>query len=58
MAQRDVAAGRDRVLLTYGAAAVAGFLVLRAAALYGDPNPSQAQNDDLQGFSERHENTR
>ena len=44
---RAAAPVRDRRLLTYGVAAVAGFVVLRAAAVYGDPNPWQAQNDTL-----------
>ena len=44
---RDEPAVRDRRLLTYGAAAAVGFLVLRAAGLYGDPNPWQAQSDAL-----------
>jgi uncharacterized membrane protein len=44
---RDAAPVRDRRLLTYGVAALVGFLVLRAAGLYGDPNPWQPQNDPL-----------
>jgi len=44
---RDAPPVRDRRLLTYGVAAVAGFVVLRAAGIYGDPNPWQAQNDTL-----------
>jgi uncharacterized membrane protein len=44
---REEPAVRDRRLLTYGSAAVVGFIVLRAADLYGDPNPWQAQSDAL-----------
>ena len=44
---RDVPAVRDRRLMKYGAVAVAAFLVLRTAGVYGDPNPWQAQRDGL-----------
>jgi hypothetical protein len=53
VAQRDVAAVRDRLLLTYGAAAVPGFLVLRAAALYGDPNPFSSRRRTAWGLGLR-----
>ena len=53
VAHRDVAAVRDRLLLTYGAAAVAGFLVLRAAALYGDPNPFSSRRRTAGGLGLR-----
>lgn len=42
---RAAPAVRHRRLLTYGAAAVVAFLALRAASVYGDPNPWQVQTD-------------
>jgi uncharacterized membrane protein len=38
---------RDRQLLTWGMAATAAFLVLRAADLYGDPNPWLVQGSAI-----------
>ncbi len=39
----QAAARRDAVLLRAGAALTAGFLVVRAIGIYGDPNPWQVQ---------------
>jgi uncharacterized membrane protein len=41
---QDPAGRRDALLLAWGVAAMAAFVVLRGAGLYGDPNPWQIQD--------------